>query len=271
MNLKVAKYWQAFVAEVKTLTEYNLEFVLKLARQPIKIILLILFWKAVFALTGKEMIAGLAQGEFITYILLASTIAFSLHPWTTYMIVDQHVKRGDLSIIITRPVKHIPLVYARSVLDTIVDLLLPIPFVLLVMFFGWFGVEYIVPSLPFLLLSMVSFVLASFVAFLLYYTISLTLFWTGDLWSVWGTIEGVQALLSGQVIPLTIAPILQTIANFTPFPSMIFTPVYIFIEKMTVSEALVGMGVQLAWIVGLMMLAAYLWNRGLKKFDAQGG
>lgn len=271
MNLRVAKYWQAFVTQVKTLTEYNVEFVLKLARQPVKIILLILFWKAVFALTGKKAIAGLVEGEFITYILIASTIAFSLHPWTIYTIVDKHVKRGDLGMVITRPIKHIPFVYAKSVLDTIVDLLLPIPFVLLVISFGWFGIEYIVPSALFFLLALASFIIASYLAFMLYYTLSLMIFWTGDLWSVWGTIEGVQALLSGQVIPLTIAPVLQTIANFTPFPSMIFTPVYIFIEKLTVAQALMSIGIQIAWVVGLTVLAKWLWSRGLKKFDGQGG
>jgi len=271
MNLRVAKYWQVFVTQVKTLKEYNIEFVLKLARQPLKIMLLIIFWKAVFELTGKETIAGLAQGEFIMYIVIASTIAFSFHPWTVYGIVDDHVKRGKLSLVITRPVRHIPYVFSKSVLDTIVDLLLPIPVVLAIMWTGLFGITYIVPSSLFLGLSIVSFLLASYLAFMLYYTISVTMFWTGDLWSIWGTLEGLQALLSGQVIPLTIAPILQTIANVFPFPAMIFTPSYMFIGKFSLQEALMGIGVQVLWIVGLTIVSSYLWNRGLKKFDAQGG
>lgn len=271
MNLRAVKYWQVFVTEVKTLSEYNAEFFLKLIRQPMKIILLIVFWKVVFELTGKEMIAGLSQGEFITYILVASTIAFSFHPWTIAMMLDEQVKRGTLSMLLTKPISHRAFVMTKSLIDPVVDLLLPLPFLLLVVSFGWFGVQYVVPSLPFMALSVLSFILASYIALLTYYVVAMMIFWVGDLWTIVGTLEGMQVLLAGQAIPLTISPILHTIANFTPFPSMIFIPSFIFIEKFTIAEALQSMGVQFAWIVGLTLLGAWLWKQGLKKFDAQGG
>ncbi len=271
MNHKVGKYWQVFVCQLKSLYEYGIDFLLKLARQPLKIFLLVIFWKTVFSLTGLSVIAGLNEGEFISYVLVAGLIGFSLHPWAVYEVIEEHIKKGKLSVLLTRPIRHLPFVFAKAMRDPFVDVLAPLPFVAAIFYLKPFGLQYVVPSFLFLGLFAVSFLLGMILGFMVYYTVSVTMFWTGDLWSIWGTIDSIQALLSGQVIPLTIAPVLNNVANFLPFRHMVFTPAYIFIGKFSLEEALVNMGLQVLWIVGLCLLSSFLLSKGIKKFDSQGG
>lgn len=271
MSLKAAKYYRAFVCDLKTISEYGLDFILKLIRQPVKILLLVLLWKTIFSLTGSDSIAGLNEGSFVSYILIASVLGFSFHPWTIYGVIDEHIKKGKLSLVLTRPVSHMPLVFAKSLKDPLVDLIFPVPFVILAFLLNPFGLQLVIPSLSYFALFLVSFLLSLFLGFLVYYTISICMFWTGDLWSIWGTIDSLQLLLSGQVIPLTISPVLNFFAGVLPFRHMVFTPAYIFIEKFSLGDALMNIGFQCLWIVGLIVISRYILKMGLRKFDSQGG
>ena len=97
-------------------------------------------------------------------------------------------------------------------------------------------------------------------------------FWLMNVWEVM-TIKNVFInVLSGSMIPLWFMPgFMRTLIGFTPFESIYFTPVQIYLGKITGSEIILGFAKQIIWIVALLLLGFMVWQKGQKKIVVQGG
>lgn len=79
-------------------------------------------------------------------------------------------------------------------------------------------------------------------------------------------------LVSGAMIPLTFFPeIVQKLFNFLPFSSIIYTPSMIYLNKLSYVEIAKSLGLQLIWVVILMVLSKIMWNKVIDKLTIQGG
>lgn len=99
--------------------------------------------------------------------------------------------------------------------------------------------------------------------------------WSFWLFSVWGilTIKSVFVnILAGTLLPLWFMPeALRTIISFTPFESIYFTPVRIYLGELDGAEILSGIAVQIMWIAVLGVIANVFWKKGVKRLVVQGG
>lgn len=97
-------------------------------------------------------------------------------------------------------------------------------------------------------------------------------FWLLNVWSIM-TIKNVFVnVLSGSMIPLWFMPDwMQGVLRFTPFSSIYFTPVQIYLGQLTIPEILQGFAVQMIWILLLFLVGKVLWSKGQKKLVVQGG
>jgi ABC-2 type transport system permease protein len=97
-------------------------------------------------------------------------------------------------------------------------------------------------------------------------------FWLTEIRGV-GTIALIASnLLSGFIIPVRFFPDwLATIANATPFPSMIQAPVDVFVGASSGVDAAIVLGVQLAWAVALLAGARATLALGVRRLVVQGG
>ena len=97
-------------------------------------------------------------------------------------------------------------------------------------------------------------------------------FWLINVWAIM-TIKNVFInVLSGSMIPLWFMPELaRKIISFTPFESIYFTPVQIYLGKLSGGEIAAGFIKQAVWIFVLLVCGMLLWNKGKKKLVVQGG
>ena len=97
-------------------------------------------------------------------------------------------------------------------------------------------------------------------------------FWLINVWAIM-TIKNVFInVLSGSMIPLWFMPELaRKIIAFTPFESIYFTPVQIYLGNISGGEIVAGFIEQLVWIACLMAAGFVLWNKGKRKLVVQGG
>jgi ABC-2 type transport system permease protein len=81
-----------------------------------------------------------------------------------------------------------------------------------------------------------------------------------------------EYIASGHLFPLDILPptILKAL-HFTPFPYMLFFPVNIYLGRITSSEIVEGLLVQVGWVLAAWALARLVWSRGIRKYSAVGG
>ncbi|MCQ2585826.1 MAG: ABC-2 family transporter protein [Treponema sp.] len=97
-------------------------------------------------------------------------------------------------------------------------------------------------------------------------------FWLLNVWAIM-TIKNVFInVLSGSMIPLWFMPdFMKKIISFTPFDSIYFTPVQIYLGNVTSGQIAAGFLKQIIWIICLMSAGFILWNKGKRKLVVQGG
>ncbi len=99
--------------------------------------------------------------------------------------------------------------------------------------------------------------------------------WSFTLFSVWGliTIKNVMVnILAGAYIPMWFMPDwLRSAIRFTPFDSIYFTPVQLYLGELGGKEIVFHFARQLFWITALWAVGEYFWRSGIKKLVIQGG
>jgi ABC-2 type transport system permease protein len=121
-------------------------------------------------------------------------------------------------------------------------------------------------------LGLISLACAISISFLLRYGVNLISFWTIDVQGYTAVYMLVMSLFSGFYVPVHIFPEwLQVIAHASPFPAMFQSPIDVLSGRASGVQALGVIGVQLAWLTGLVVLTrAVLW-RASSKLVVQGG
>lgn len=124
--------------------------------------------------------------------------------------------------------------------------------------------------------ALFAFGISAVLGFLILWTISFFVqvlaFWVINVWSI-ATIKNVFInILSGSMIPLWFMPErLQKIISFTPFYSIYFIPVRIYLGEMRGAEIWFSYLKQGGWILFLYLLGELFWKLGIKKLVVQGG
>ena len=104
------------------------------------------------------------------------------------------------------------------------------------------------------------------------FAVQMTAFWLVNIWSLI-TIKNVFVnVLSGSMIPLWFMPEwMAGVLNFTPFSSIYFTPVQIYLGQLTYREIGIKCVIQIVWILVIYAIGDFLWRKGQKKLVVQGG
>ncbi|MGH9733931.1 MAG: ABC transporter permease [Candidatus Acidiferrales bacterium] len=79
-------------------------------------------------------------------------------------------------------------------------------------------------------------------------------------------------LLSGLLIPINFFPgSLQKVMAWLPFEHIAYTPLQIYLGKLSPTHAARALVVQWVWVVALLALANLWWNRASRKITIHGG
>jgi len=271
MSHLAVKHSRFVINELNKLREYKLNFFLSLVRIPIHVGILVLVWTTLFALGKTPTIAGMDVVTFILYIVVARLCAYCNNPWTVYEAISDHIKTGRIALYLTKPVRFPILLFAQTTTQSYLSVVIVIMVLLGANVLRLFDVAYAFPAISYFILFSLSLALAVLLGYMMAYTILLGTFWFDDMWSVWGIWDGIMGLFSGEIIPLTITPWFYTLASVLPFKHLVFTPVFIFLERVTIHNALWGIFQQLLWIGFFTLISWYLLQKGLARMDSQGG
>ena len=127
-------------------------------------------------------------------------------------------------------------------------------------------------SLQMFILFIVSATLGYGVLWAISFVVQMTSFWLINIWSL-ATLKNVFInILSGVMIPLWFMPDwMEGLLKWTPFSSVFFTPIQIYLGQLSVNQIIVKCGTQIVWIILIYSLGNGLWHIGQKKLVVQGG
>ena len=117
-----------------------------------------------------------------------------------------------------------------------------------------------------------SLILTALLQFFISYAMAMLAFWLLEISTFIFILFAFEYIASGHLFPLgLLPPALQHALFFTPFPSMLYTPIAIYMGKIAGADLLSSLLMQISWVLIGYALARFAWRRGIKKYAAFGG
>ncbi|HHW09796.1 MAG TPA: hypothetical protein GXX29_07475 [Firmicutes bacterium] len=227
-----------------------------------------LIWLSVFRDRGE--IGGYSLNQMITYYLVASAVSLLTTPHMEYNIIWE-IRQGLLSGYLTRPADRYTMHIVSETVWQVMKFLMFLPSYLVVC---WFLRRYIIITLT--PLNLLFFCSAVLLAYLINCGMKMLLgsvaFWVTETRGLFQVLECLWGLLSGEILPLSLLPIwLTVIGGFLPFKYVVWFPTELFLDRVPVQEAVLGLGLQVCWAVVLLVVSRLVWMRGLAVYEGVGG
>jgi ABC-2 type transport system permease protein len=230
----------------------------------------VFLWRAVYAGSPPGGGPGGFTAESVTTYLLMAQVLQILHANRVDDEVAAEVYRGDVAVMLVRPVSYpvvrffacLPVVAANAVLVGVPLLAL---FALVV--------PLTVPRPVDVVLFLVSAVLSVLLAFLVNLLTGMTGFVTTNTWGVRMVKQSVVAFFAGQLVPLALMPgPLAALAAALPFRGMVDGPLTLLLGRYDGFAGAVGvLARQIGWVAGLTVLSTVLWRASLSRLEVLGG
>lgn len=223
-------------------------------------------WKALYG--GNEKVSGISFMMLTTNFILAQGLGnvFSVNDFA----VQGGISSGSIALDLLKPISYRSMLLARD-LGAITSGLLSnfLPSLILACIF----IRMLPPVSPAaFLMFCVSIVFGFGILWAISAIVQMTSFWIINVWSV-STIKNVLVnILAGASLPLWfMPPFLMNIIRFTPFDSIYYTPIQIYLGRIRLMNALPCLGKQLVWFALLFLVGHCMWRSGKKRIIVQGG
>ena len=126
---------------------------------------------------------------------------------------------------------------------------------------------------PLTLFAFIASLLMGFaLGFFLEASIGLTSFWFLEVTSLLFVYMLLSFFLSGHMFPLDMLPTpFRFAVQLLPLQYLAYFPAAIFLGKVQGKELAIGLGVEVAWLVFFILLARWLFARGVARYSGFGG
>ncbi|MBN1583568.1 MAG: ABC-2 family transporter protein [Anaerolineae bacterium] len=262
------KYYAFGLVHLATLKEYTLDFFGGLAMLPIETVVIVLVWHVIYSYVGT--LGNFDLDEMVAYQLLVHNIARAT--WSAGTInyrVWQDIYKGRLDVFLARPLDYQLSILCAEFGEIGVHTLLRI---------AMFVVACLVLRLPVQAdpmlwgLFLVSAAGGIVIKFLEQFMIASLAFWTETIFGVRDLVVAISGLFSGRLIPVSLMPAFaRTIGAALPFQFILSVPGAIYLEQYSRTAAWCMLGWEMLWIVAMVIVSRLLWQRGLVRYEAQGG
>lgn len=261
------KYFTLFSLSIQKQLDIRSEFFFERVRSLSVLFSLYFLWSAV--LKGQKSVFGYEREQLLTYVVVMTL----LRAWVLACVTDQipgEISKGKISDVLLRPISHMyywAMQDAANKVISVVSAVVEISiFVTLV-------------SAPLYIskdaLSWLLFFLSTLAGMVIYFQMSYMLgvvgFWSSATWGPRFCFEVILEFCAGAYFPIDVLPLwAQKILSYLPFPYLVFTPISIYLGRLSSSEIMSAFLHQFVWIGVLAVATRLLWRAGLSHYSAEG-
>lgn len=235
------------------------------------------FWALMYiclytAFMKNGQVNGFSISQMVTYVWLGQAF-FSLRFVGIGKNVAQEITSGNVCYKFVRPVNIYNLWFCEYAGEKMASSLLRFAPILVLAFFMPKGFCMSLPASPIaFLLFAVSLFIGLFVCVALSMFAVNLIFKTLSAKGSVGIVTTICGLLGGMYIPLPLLPQpVQNVVNYLPFRFVSDLPLRIYIGNVGTIDALIYIGISVAWLVILVVLGKLLMKKSLKNVVIQGG
>lgn len=264
-RLKLAKYAAIGKVTVRNQFAYIFDALFRSLFLLVILYILIQLWKVTYGGMGTERIAGYTFGQMIWYLIVSESIIMASPRVTTT--VEEEVKTGAIAYLMTRPFSYIGYQYATYMGEASVKLLINLTLGSLL------GLALIGPpdlgwgSLAFWPVA----ALAYTVNFIIRMCLALAAFWVEETQGLTLVYDKLLFTIGGMLLPLELFPeALRRICEWLPFQAIVYFPAKTAV-RFDAGALQHMIGVQLVWGAVLAALLAFIYRKGAKRLNVNGG
>ncbi|WP_051412015.1 ABC transporter permease [Halonatronum saccharophilum] len=265
-------YWTFAKSEIQDRMAYRLSFFSFFFANILQIFIIYYLWKAIFSSSPSSTLQGFTLLEMITYVFMTN-ITQRLIDSSADRTLGRDVVEGNIAMNLIRPVNYrVRLLFSDvgSIIYNFIISTIPMWIILLIVQYINAG-EVILNSSMFTIYP-ISLFLSFIILFLFNICFGMIAFHTTYIWGLGMAKLAIVGFLSGQVIPLDFFPRwLRRVLLLFPFESMNYTPVMIYLNKFNKEEIIRSISTQVVWVLILLVLSNYLWNKAIKRLTILGG
>jgi ABC-2 type transport system permease protein len=259
-------YTQQFKTTFATMLQYRASLLIWTISSVLEPLIYLVVWTTVSKGHGGS-VGSYTPGDFAAYYIAFMLVNQVSYTWIMYE-YEYRIRQGYLSFALVKPIHPIH----SDIADNLSSKLITLPILILVAV-GMtllFHPTAVVKTWA-VLLFIPAMALAFLVRFLLEWTLALAAFWTTRVSAINQVYFVLMLFLSGQIAPLTLLPKwLQATANILPFRWMIGFPVELILGKLTLVQALEGLGAQALWVIASLVIIRSVWWAGVRVYSAVG-
>lgn len=228
-------------------------------------IILVLVWLTI--LGDRPSINGFTKGDFIVYYLFITFSWYIIGGSFVYP-VGNGIKDGKINTTLLKPYNIVMGMFIQEQAWKVLSILVALPPTIFILFFFRDAIHINLSFLQIIML-IISIILGAIIFALLEAIAGLTAFWVTEVWPVAQLNEMFRSLFGGGMLPLTfLPPSILFIANILPYKYTFYVPVSILLSKSP--NILIDIAMQLLYIFVLYIIYRFLWNRGIRKYEAVG-
>jgi ABC-2 type transport system permease protein len=244
---------------------YRAEFLVWLLTTTLPLVMLGL-WSSV---ANEAPFEGYKSADFVAYYLSTLIVRNLSGSWVAWQISEE-IRMGTMSMRLLRPIhpffalgaSHIAAIPFRTLV------MLPIAIGLLLSS----GASVLTTEPVQLALIAPSIAIGWLLTFSMLFAIGALAFHITKTMAIANLYFGAYVPLSGYLMPLPLMKPawIAKIAWFTPFPSMLYTPVRLMTAHLSSDELWMMMSAQVLWAGCMVSVALLVWHTGIKRFESVG-
>jgi ABC-2 type transport system permease protein len=250
---------------------YRADFMVSTVFRFLPLVTTLLLWQAIFYSSGQNELSGFTEHQMIAYLLLVQiSRMFSSMPGLAAGIA-RDIRDGSLKKYLLQPINMIAYLLsyrAAHKMTYILTTSLPYGALFFLCRESFSGFPDPLTFLAYLTTLILAFLLGFFFEAM----IGMVGFWFLEVTSFLYVINTLNFFVSGQMFPLELLPSgWVVVLKSLPFQYLAYFPAMVFLGKIEGTDLVHGLLMQAAWVATFLVMARWLYSRGLKRYSAYGG
>ncbi len=234
----------------------------------VEILFQVVIWTAIYKSTA--MVNGYTYNDMMTYVIIGWLFISVTQNYGMDDVIGRDIRQGTLSAYLLKPLSYL----RYSVLYSLGRVsLATFSGVVIQGFFILIFYKHVLPpsSVLNIFLILVMVFLGYFIRLFLSIAIGAIAFWTTETDGLFSFASTLIKFLSGGFFPLNLLPnSLVSLSSFFPFAYIIFFPTQLYLGKISTNQGLIGIGVEVLWLIGLYGIIKFVWKKGIKIYEGVG-
>ena len=263
------KYRHAFLIGLQSNLVYRWNFALRGFFSLFHLIVVFILWSAAYE--GQTTIGGFDLAQTMTYFVVLLMMQFFIGAFNEDYQISEEIRNGLINQFLLKPINYFLYRFSIFVAARLVSgLLILVPLALA------YPLLHNYLSFPEetwrLAIGLPAMFLSAIIQFSIAYCFGLLTFWFLEIQGFVILSLAIESVLGGQMFPLDLMPDwVFRLAQYLPFYYQMYFPVAIFTGRIDYGLAVQGLGIQVGWVLLLLVFNHFLWTRGLRRHTAVGG